>query len=132
MPEPPDEQIVLKGPVATIAYAVDAKGEMPAREFLESTKGKKAPTKDELAGLEQAFRVMALQGKVANKEQFKHERGKIFAFKNFQARVAAFRDGDVWFLTHGFKKKVNSWPPKQLDLADRIREEHLSRAKDRR
>lgn len=131
MPEPPDEQIVLKGPAATIAYAVDATGEMPARAFLESTKGKDAPSPQELAGLKQAFKVMAEHGTIRNDQQFKKERGEIFGFKKYQARVAAFQVGKTWFLTHGFKKKKDKWPDKEIDRANRIRNEHLKRTEER-
>lgn len=133
MPGLPDEQIVLKGSKATIAYAMDAKGNMPAREFLESKKkGKDAPTAQECAGLEQAFKVMAEHGTIRNDQQFKKERGEIYGFKKYQARVAAFREGDTWFLTHGFKKKRDKWPEKELERANRIRDEHIKRQRERR
>lgn len=92
MPELSDEQTVLKGPAATIAYAVDASGKMHAKEFLDNTKGKKAPTKQELAGIYQAFKVMTERGKITNEVQFKKERGEIFGFKKYQVRLAAFRN----------------------------------------
>lgn len=127
MPGPSDEQIVDKGPAKTVAYAVDAGGGTPAREFLQRAQGKDAPTKVELAGLRHLFRLMAEQGKITNDEQFRKERGAIFGFKKYQARVAAFQQGDVWYLTHGFKKKKDKWPTSELDRADRIRGEHLGR-----
>lgn len=132
MPGLPDEQIVLKGPAATIAYAVDAKGDMPAKAFLDNSKGKDAPSPQELAGLQQAFNVMVEHGTIRNSEQFKKERGEIYGFKKYQARIAAFRVGDTWFLTHGFKKKKDKWPERELDRANRIRDEHLKRTKERR
>lgn len=127
MPDLPDEQIVRKGPASTIAYAVDANGEMPAKQFFENEQGKEAPSKQEKAGLFQVFQVMVTQGRVTNPEQFKKERGEIFGFKKYQARVAAFRVGTTWFLTHGFKKKRDKWPDTEIDRAERIRSEHLSR-----
>lgn len=129
MPEIPEEQIVLKGPAMTIAYALDFSGGMPAKDFLESTRGKSAPTEQELAGLNQAFKVMVQQGKITNEQQFKKERGEIYGFKKYQARIAAFRIGSIWFLTHGFKKKKDQWPETEIDRANRIRNEHLSRTK---
>jgi hypothetical protein len=131
IPELPDEQIVLRGPAATIAYAVDAKGNMPAREFFENTKGKSAPTAQEIAGLMQAFTVMVEQGTIRNDQQFKKERGEIYGFKKYQARIAAFRMGKTLFLTHGFKKKQDKWPKRELDRANRIRLEHMNRTKER-
>jgi len=131
MPGLPDEQIVRTGPAATIAYAVDAKGDMPAKAFLDNSKGKDAPSPQELAGLQQAFKVMAKHGKIRNTEQFKKERGEIYGFKKYQARIAAFRVGDTWFLTNGFKKKKDKWPERELDRANRIRDEHMKRTKER-
>lgn len=127
-----DEQLVEKGPARTVAYAIDANGCMPARDFLESTKGKHAPTKAELAGLHHLFKVMTQQGKITNDEQFKKERGEIFGFKKYQARIAAFQIGDVWYLTHGFKKKKDKWPNSEITKAERIREEHIKRTKEQR
>lgn len=131
MPGFPDEQIVLKGPAATIVYAMDAKGNMPAKEFLDKA-GKDRPTDQELAGLHQAFKVMAQQGQIRNPDQFKKERGEIYGFKKYQARLAAFRIGNIWYLTHGFKKKKDQWPEAEFDRANRIRTEHLNRNKERR
>lgn len=126
---PVDEQVVARGPVKTVAYALDAAGEMPACVFLNSRKGKNAPSDAELAGLVRLFQLMAQQGRIANSEHFKKERGEIFGFKKYQARVAAFQIGNTWFLTHGFKKKKDRWPDTELDRADRIRQEHINRTK---
>lgn len=116
-----------RGPARTIAYAIDANGRMPARDFLESAHGKDAPSKQELAALRHAFKVMANQGVIRNHEQFRKERGDIFGFKNYQARIAAFQVGTTWYLTHGFKKKRDKWPETELVRAERIRSEYLSR-----
>lgn len=122
-----DEQIVVKGPKRIVAYAIAANGTMPAKDFLEQQNCKDAPTKTELAGLRHLFKLMADQGKITNSEQFKKERDAIFGFKKYQVRIAAFQDGEVWFLTHGFKKKRSKWPKGELDRADRIRDEHQTR-----
>lgn len=127
MLDPSDEQVVAKGPAKTVAYAIDSNGNMPAKEFLEQERGRGAPSKVELAGLRHLFKLMADQGRITNDEQFKKERGSIFGFKKYQARVAAFQEGDVWYLTHGFKKKKDKWPESELDRAERIRAEHLRR-----
>jgi len=132
MLDPTDEQILKEGPAKTVAYAIDANGAMPAKEFLETTKGKRAASKRELAGLHHLFRVMAEQGKITNEEHFKKERGEIFGFKRYQARVAAFQIGDVWYLTHGFKKKRDKWPDSELAKAERIRSECIERRRGKR
>lgn len=132
MKEPSEEQVVVRGLARTVAYATDGCGEMPAQVFLETTKGKQAPSQQERAGLFHLFRLMAEKGSISNPEQFKKERGEIFGFKKYQARVAAFRVGNVWYLTHGFKKKKNRWNPSDLERADRIRTECMKRMGSRK
>lgn len=132
MLDPTDEQILEEGPAKTVAYAIDSNGAMPAKEFLETTKGKHAPSKNELGGLHHLFKVIAAQGKITNDEQFKKERGEIFGFKKYQARVAAFQIEDVWYLTHGFKKKKDKWLNSELAKAERIRSEHIERTRGKR
>jgi hypothetical protein len=122
-----DDQIAAKGPAMTVAYAKDSQGRMPARDFLDQTSGRDAPSKVEKAGLLRLFQLMADSGKITNREQFRKERNEIFGFKKFQARIATFQIDRVWFLTHGFKKQRDNWPRAELDRADRIRSEHLNR-----
>ena len=117
------DPLPLLGPARTIDYAVDAQGRRHARDFLHE----KCPTKD-AKSIFHKCRVMAEHGAQGlQREAFKHEAGEIFAFKSFQARVAAFQQGKTWFLTHGFIKKKDKWPPAELTRAERIRLEHLSR-----
>jgi hypothetical protein len=118
---PPDEDIVAQGSKLTVAWARDASGRRHAKEFLES---KDAPAKDR-ARLYHWFKVMADMGVINNVEAFKKEMGQIFGFKAFQVRVAAFRHLDTWYLTHGFIKKKDKWPPAELARAERIMREHM-------
>lgn len=108
----------------TIAYAQDAAGKCPARDFLES---KSCPKKDKGA-LYHAFGQLASEGRVRNDERFKKERDHIWCFKSYQIRISAFQQGRVWFLAHGFVKKRDRVPRQELDRADRIRSEHLKRS----
>ncbi len=132
MLDPSDEQIVTRGPERTVAYAIDKNGDMPARDYLESTGRKRGPSAQEAAGLLRSFEMMAAQGKIVNDEKFKKERGEIFGFKKYQVRVGAFLVGRVWYLTHGFRKKTDKWKKSELDRADRIRQEYLERMKGNR
>lgn len=127
MPSLSDDQVAVSGRARTVAYAKDSQGRMPAKDFLDQTSGSDAPSKVEKRGMYHLFRLMADNGKIANGEQFRKERGEIFGFKKYQARIAAFQVGSVWYLTHGFKKKKDKWPEAELDRADRIRSEHLRR-----
>jgi phage-related protein len=111
----PDEDVV--------AWARDAAGRRHAKDLLESG----AVSDKDRARLRIAFSVMAQHGRISNPEQFKKEKGEIWTFKSYQVRLAAFRVGRVWYLTHGFTKKGRKWPRTELERADRIRKEHESR-----
>jgi hypothetical protein len=117
------EDVIVVGALRTIAYARDALGHAHARTFLEDV----CPHSD-LDRLQRWFQLIADQGeRGTNQKAFKHEAGAIHAFKGHRARVAAFRVGRTWFLTNGFLKQRDRWPPEQLRRASRIRLEHLSR-----
>ncbi|QDT52429.1 hypothetical protein Pan44_04400 [Caulifigura coniformis] len=112
-------EIVAKGPVRTIAFAECRSGK-PAKDFLE---GLDPAQERKLRAL---FKITANHGESGNEQKFKKERGKIWAFKRDQMRVACFRQGNTFFLTHGFLKKEDRWPTAELDRADRIMQEHLA------
>jgi hypothetical protein len=113
----------MVGVVRTIAYARDASARAHARTFLDEV----CPSND-YDRLQRWFRLIADQGeRAASKKAFRHEAGAIHAFRGHRARIAAFRVGETWFLTHGFLKQRDRWPPEQLQRAARIRLEHLSR-----
>jgi len=119
----PDEDLVVpRGLARTIAYARDAAGRRPAREFLDGLPG---PDRDRLVAL---FRYIATNGWLGSTRQFRKERGSIWSFKlPSGVRVAAFSSGRVWYLTHGFIKQRERWPRTELERAERIRREHLER-----
>jgi len=116
-----EESIVAEGDWGTVRYAVESSGDMPAKEFVE---GLDPPKLRKMANL---FQWMANLGRISNDRRFKQVSDKIFEFKNHQIRIACFRVGQVWFLAHGFVKKQDKWPPKELTRANRIRNEHLAR-----
>lgn len=106
-----------------------------AHEFFETTllktfgdtNGKKVQRR--LMGI---FEYIAKHG---DSPRMSGERGHIHGIKwDFSRkliRIACFKHGDAWILTHGFfkqgaKKKLGDWTPEHLDRADRIREEHLA------
>lgn len=127
MPNLPTEY-VWKGEQRSIAYAVDANGNMPAKDFLESDE----PSDRQKAGFLRVFQVLAATGRVVNVEHFKRESGPIWAFKSHHARIAAFQIGPTWYLTHGFIKKQPKWPREELKRAERIYGEHMQRIEGHR
>ena len=53
--------------------------------------------------------------------------GDIWEFKRHQVRIMCFQVGRRMVLTHGFRKKENRTPRRQIERAERIRAEHLRR-----
>lgn len=119
----PDEDLVVpRGLARTIAYARDAAGRRPARDFMGSL------ASVDLKQLGAQFDHLAATGYLGNTRQFRKERGQIWTFKTRSgARIAAFQQGRVWYLTHGFVKQRDRWPRTELERAERIRMEHLER-----
>jgi hypothetical protein len=114
-------EVVVRGAMRTIEYAVCANGSSPARDFVENLE---PPDQRKLVVL---LRRMAEHGNVPNEQQFKHVKGKLFEFKKHQIRVFCFRDGDSWILTNGYKKKEDRLRRAKIRQAERIMAEHLMR-----
>jgi len=122
MSEEPDRvEVVVRGAMRTIEYAVCANGSSPARGFIESLDERDQRRLDVL------FRRMADTGKIFNREQFKQVKGKIYEFKRYQVRVGCFQVQSSWILTHGFVKKSPRWPKSEIERAERIMSEELAR-----
>jgi hypothetical protein len=121
MDDVPDEDLVVpRGRSRTIAFARDASGARPAKQFLEQD----VPVSLRMR-LRATFRFLAEEGRIDSTKWFKKERGDIWAFKTGNIRVACFSKGRVWYLTHGFVKRRDRWPAEELSRAERIRWEHL-------
>ena len=116
-----DRPIVVRGCLRAIEYAVCANGSMPAREFIEGM------VESERQRLGVLFRRMADTGEIHNPQQFKKIKDKIYEFKRYQTRLGCFQVGDRWRLTHGFIKKTDKWPKREIERATRIRKEDLER-----
>ncbi|OHB64223.1 MAG: hypothetical protein A2Y76_16040 [Planctomycetes bacterium RBG_13_60_9] len=82
------------------------------------------------AKLAKSFTVMAQTGRIFNQERFRKlggRTGRIFEFKvHPKVRVLCFQQGKTWFLTHGYDKETGNTPPKEIDRAEDIMQEHLS------
>ena len=116
-----DETLVCRGSWGAVRYAVRASGKMPARKFIQSLT---EPDQRKLAAL---FQRIADHGQIRNREKFRKVVGDIFEFKSFQVRVGCFQLENTWFLTHGFRKKRDKWPPAEVTRADQIHSEHMQR-----
>lgn len=124
----PRQDVLRAGKARIVAYARDANGHAHAMAFIEA----ECPA-DELKKIMHTVETLAEHGERAlASKRFRFEVEGLFAIKGWQARVACFRDGSVWFLTHGFIKKTDPWPPAEIARALRIMVEHMQRTKKKK
>jgi hypothetical protein len=122
-------RIAAKGSWGTVEWAVDSRGDVPAREFFELL-----PTEDQ-AKVNALFRRLAEDGTIWNREKFRQlgekagSKGRgLWEFKSFQIRlIGAFRTGKRFIIAHGLQKKKDNLPEQEIKKAIRILEEHDSR-----
>lgn len=122
--ELPASDILYRGLVRIIAVARDSKGVAHVLAYFADD-----IDAEDAKRIRHTFVVIGDHGEIgANEKRFKKMEGQDFcAFKGHQARVAAFRRGDVYYLTHGFTKKSDPWPKAEIARALRIMAEHLER-----
>ena len=115
------EDVVKRGPCAIVAYARRLHGDRPAKDYIENLQ------RQDQATLARSFKQLVDTGKIINEQKFKKLREKIWEFKTYSGiRVLCFQQGKSWLLTHGFKKQSGKAPPRQIERAEVIRNEHLS------
>ena len=99
----------------------------PIEEYIESLD---SPTQKKVLALLKRF---VEKGNIFNKEQFRKERGEIWAFKANQARLLCFyypkAPNKLLVITSCLTKKKNKMPPIELDRADTIRQTILNNEK---
>jgi len=117
------KDVVFKGRVLTIAFAVRADGTMPAKDFYDSLDG------EWKSKLMSSFRHMGEMGNFNHRERFKHVEGPIFEFKRFQIRMLCFRSESRWVLTNGCSKKGDKLDPSEIARAFAIMNDHIQREK---
>lgn len=122
-------QIAAKGAWGTVEWAIDLKGEMPAREYYL-----KLPNPDK-AKVNTMFQYIANSGFIKNREKFRQlgvkagtkARG-FWEFKSFQVRfIGDFRPGGRFIIAIGTTKKKDKLSQDEIEKAIRILSEHDAR-----
>lgn len=105
-----------------VVCAQKTNGTMPAKKFIESL-DKIARTK-----ILRLFDLLCQNGKIMNTQKFKklHSDSELWEFKSKPYRIITFRDGNTWFLTHGFEKDSDGTRQEDIDKGKKIKLEHLS------
>lgn len=118
-----ERPIAYRGRRFTIAYAVDDNGRSPGKEFFDAL-----PVEDK-AKLMRLFVLLGDQGRIDNSEKFRKLTERFFEFKSFQIRMACcFLPSGLVLITHGFVKRRDRTPRKEIERAKRIFEEDQQRA----
>jgi len=117
-------RVVEKGEHFSIYAVVKETGKCEVLDFLQ------AQEKDNYDNCITFLRLterMVNVGKIQNKEQFRKVEGtKFFEFKPGNIRVLCFFDaGRIIICTHGFIKKRQKTPRKEIKKAEQIRDEYF-------
>jgi len=121
-------KLIRKGKGAIIramADTHDGRERCKTLEFVNEM-GRKLP--NELSKLARLWSDTAESGPPINKEKFKKLDGSddIWEFKTSKLRVLCFRDeGSFIICTHGFVKKSQSTPKKEIKLAEKEKKKYL-------
>jgi len=111
--------LIFKGRTISV-FCVEYEEKYPALAFFESLKEKEAKK------VLMIFRLIDnKRGMLANKEKIKSLGNfgsrQCFGLKSHQIRFGCYWGKDrTLYLTHGFVKKDNKWPKKELDMLERI------------
>ena len=85
-----EDLVVPRGRSRTLAYARDGAATRPAKDFLDTQASDR-----ERGQFFLYFTLLANEGRIANVQKFRKERGNIWGFKVSDGRVASFSHGRV-------------------------------------
>lgn len=114
----PNIEILVSGDKADIFVYKDDNGNKPVLLFIDQLQ------KNDQSKIFPLLNLFAEKGEIRNDEKFKLEEKPIFAFKSYQVRLFCFflpkASKKSLVLTHGYIKKKNKVPKKELDKAKNI------------
>ena len=119
--------IAYPGDKFTIAFAREKSGDCPADEFFNSEL-----SLHEQAKLTALFRIAGDHGEFFNREKFGDLGNGLYEFKSFQIRMPflyAKNEHRLILITHGFRKKRDRTPKKEIERAWRIYNEDQMQTK---
>jgi hypothetical protein len=117
--------IVYEGEVYTIEWYLDDRGKSQAKEYYKELSEERRDKFFKLAKL------LANMGKIFNREKFRSEDDKIYAFKPQPDRfLCFFFQGSKVIVTNAFEKKTDKLSPREKERALRAREDYIIRCKE--
>ncbi len=87
----------------------------------------------EQAALLEQFQHLCDTGTLSGEKlrKFRTKKQVAWEFRSRRWRIGTFQHGKQWVLTHGFVKKKQKTPKGEIEMIERIREEHLNRIEQR-
>lgn len=117
-----DDILVAEGSHFAIQFAERDSGKKLAKEFWEQLDGR---TQTRFLVL---FQRLCDTGRLSSPDQWRKVDDGVREFKRSGYRIFAFRAGDVWYLTNGFKKsKKKKRQSEAIRQAVRIKNECMAR-----
>jgi len=111
-----------QGAEFSIEWYFDQKGKSLALEYFEKLPYQR---KKKIFNL---FKLFAKMGKIVNKEKFRYEGDKIYAFKTSPDRfLCFFFDGAKIIVTNAYTKKTAKMPQKEKQKALKAKEDYIKR-----
>lgn len=121
------EYIAYQGDVYQIEFYFDAKGKSQSRKYLEDMDGADARKFAHL------LQMMGDIGQIRNKQKFRNEGNKVYAFKPQPHRfLCFFFSGNKIIITNAFMKKQQKLPKPEKDRALQCKEDYEKRVKERK
>lgn len=118
------EYVVYEGQEFVIEWYHDAKGKSQAAEYFEELDD------DQKIQLLKLVKLIGDMGEIQNKQKFRNEGDKIFAFKPKPERfLCFFTEGSKVIITNAFVKKQDKLPQTEKDRALRYKADYLERVK---
>ncbi|KKP29402.1 MAG: hypothetical protein UR12_C0008G0029 [candidate division TM6 bacterium GW2011_GWF2_30_66] len=119
------EFIAYDGDQFTIEWYFNNKGKSIPLEYFEKL------SKEDKKKIIHLFFLLGDDGKILNKEKFRHEGDKIYAIKSFTNRLLCFFfNGSKIIITSAYEKKSQKMPIKEKIKAVKIRQDYEKRCKE--
>lgn len=116
--------IVYEGEIFTIEWYLDDMGKSRAKEYYNELSENR---KDKLFHL---AKMLGDLGKIFNKQKFRNEDDKIYAFKPQPDRfLCFFFEGSKVIITNAFEKKTDKLSPREKERALKARTDYITRCK---
>jgi phage-related protein len=117
--------LIYVGSAFRLEWYIDSNGQSEAKEYFEQL-----PEKQQLKFLFLVKRIGDF-GKISNKQQFRNEGDKIYAFKPQPDRFLCFFFTDKKIIvTNGFLKKQQKLPKQEKDKALKYMNDYLKRTQE--